>query len=113
VPLGRKKLQPRSSVAVTVSSAFADSPTGFALSVFVNCTVTGTEGAGYLVIRGSDLSGEVPLPATSNINWYQSNQTVANMVLSAVGGENAIEVHCEGGATHLIIDVFGYVPFIM
>jgi hypothetical protein len=114
VPLDRKKLRSGESVAVTVSTAFADTPSGFALSVFVNCTVTQTEGSGYLVIRGSDLSGEIPLPKTSNVNWSTSNQTLANLVLSTVGGENALEVHCDGGgATHVIIDVLGYVPYLM
>ncbi len=114
VPLGRRKLRSGESVAVTVSSAFADTPSGFALSVFVNCTVTQTEGSGYLVIRGSDLSGEVPLPKTSNINWSAPNQTLANLVLSTVGGESALEVHCDGGgATHVIVDVLGYVPYLL
>lgn len=114
VPLGRRKLRSGESVAVTVSPAFAETPTGAAISVFVNCTITQTEGSGYLVIRGSDLSGEVPLPPTSNINWSTSNQTLANLVLSTVGGESALEVHCAGGgATHVIVDVQGYVPYVM
>lgn len=69
VPLNRRRLASGESVAVTVSAAFDDIPSGFALSVFVNCTITQTIGSGYLVIRGSDLTGEVPLPPTSNINW--------------------------------------------
>ena len=109
-----RKLASGESVAVTVSAAFADIPSGFAESVFVNCTVTGTEGSGYLVVRGSDLSGEVPLPPTSNINWTGPNQTLANLVLTTVGGENALEVHCAGGGrTHVVVDVQGYVPYVL
>jgi len=55
----------------------------------------------------------VPLPETSNINWWTSGLTLANLTLSTVGGENALEVHCEGnGRTHVIVDVQGYVPFV-
>jgi hypothetical protein len=112
VPLGSARLRSGQSVAVTVGAAYADTPSGFALAVFVNCTVTQTEGSGYLVIRGSDLSGEVPLPPTSNINWQSTGQTLANLALTTVGGEHAIEIHCDGGgATHVIVDVLGYVPF--
>jgi hypothetical protein len=113
-PLNGNKLASGQSVAVTVSSAFGDIPSGFANLVFVNCTITGTEGSGYLVVRGSDLTGDLPLPNTSNINWSGPNQTLANLVLTTVGGENALEVHCDGGGrTHVIVDVQGYVPFII
>jgi hypothetical protein len=113
-PLNGQKLRSGQSTAVTVSAAFGDIPSGFANLVFVNCTVTQTEGSGYLVVRGSDLTGELPLPNTSNVNWTGPNQTVANLVLTTVGGENALEVHCDGGgATHVIVDVQGYVPFII
>jgi hypothetical protein len=51
---------------------------------------------------------------TSNINWQPTNQTLANLVLTTVGGENALEVHCDGGGrTHIIVDVFGYVPYLL
>ena len=108
--LGGAKLGAGQSVAVTVSQAFDG---GYALSVFVNVTITQTEGWGYLVVRGEDLSGLQPLPPTSNINWWTSGLTLANLTLSTVGGENAVEVHCAGsGRTHVIVDVQGYVPFV-
>lgn len=108
--LGGAKLAAGGSVAVTVSGAFEG---GFATAVFVNVTITDTEGAGYLVVRAEDLSGTKPVPTTSNINWATAGQTLANLTLSAVGGENAIEVICRGaGRTHVIVDVQGYVPFV-
>jgi hypothetical protein len=108
-PMNGAKLKPGESVAVTVPADFGNGT--IAVAVLLNCTVTQTEVSGYLVIRGSDLSGERPLPATSNINWTAPNQTVANLTFTDVGGENAIEVHNGGpGATHFIIDVQGFVP---
>ncbi len=83
------------------------------MAAYLNITITQTEGAGYLVVRGSDLSGERPLPPTSNINWSATGQTLANLVLTVVGGENGVEVHAEGsGPTHVVVDLQGYVPFV-
>jgi hypothetical protein len=111
VPLGGAKLRSGESVAVTIPVGQEEG--GFVVAVFVNCTVTDTEGSGYLVVRGSDLSGERPLPRTSNVNWSTSGQTLANLTLCTLGGENAIEVHAGGnGRTHVVVDVQGYVPFV-
>ena len=61
--------------------------------------------------EAGDLTGERPIPSTSNINWSTSGVTLANMALTAVGGENAVAIHCDGGGrTHFIVDVYGYVP---
>ena len=106
---GRRKLRSGEAVAVSVGPALDG---GFALSVFLNVTITETEGAGYLVVYGSDLSGERPIPSTSTINWWMSGMTLANLALSTVGGENSVAVRCDGGGrTHVVIDVYGYVPF--
>ena len=45
-------------------------------------------------MTGSDLSGEQPEAQTSNINWFASDQTIGNMALTTVGGENGIQVFC-------------------
>ena len=108
--LGGGKLATGSSVAVTVVT---DLPANQIIAAaFLNCTITDTEGSGFLVIRPSDLSGEVPLPPTSNINWATDGQILANLALTAIGGENAVEVHAagKGGRTHFVIDLQGYVP---
>jgi hypothetical protein len=101
------KISANQSVGVTIGAAIDGGP---ALSAFINVTVTQTEGGGYLVVRGSDLTGELPLPLTSNINWWASGLTLANLVLTTVGGENYIEVHCGAGSTHCIVDLYGWVP---
>lgn len=109
--LGGNRLASGQSVAITVSGAYLDDD--LATAVFANITVTGTVGFGYLVVRPEDLSGTQPLPETSNVNWSASGQTLANLTFCGVGGEHAIEVHCDGGgSTHVICDIQGYVPFV-
>jgi hypothetical protein len=108
VPLGRRKLASGEALIVTVVTTEGEP----AMAAWINVTVTRTEGSGWLVIRGSDLTGERPLPKTSNINWWGTGQTLANSTLTTVGGENGVEVHCFGGGrTHVIVDLQGYLPF--
>jgi hypothetical protein len=102
------KLEPGQSLGVTVPSLDGS----IVVAAYLNVTITQTVGAGYLVVRGSDLTGERPLPPTSNINWSVTGQTLANLVLTAVGGENGVEVHAEGsGPTSVVVDLQAYVPF--
>lgn len=109
-PLGGAKLQAGQSVAVTASAG----PTGILMAAFVNVTVTQTEGQGFLRLTGSDATGERPPAPTSNVNWLGSGQTMANMALTTVGFENAIEVFCGGnGRTHVIVDLMGFIPFVV
>jgi hypothetical protein len=111
-PLGGGKLGAGESVAVSVGGV--PEPDLIASAVYVNVTITDTEGRGHLVLRGSDLTGEAPLPSTSNVNWTADGQTVANLALVPVGGENSLEVHAGGtGRTHFIIDVQAYIPFVI
>ena len=108
--LGGAKLAAGGSVIVTVAVPDEER---FLLAVFVNVTITQTEGSGFLVVTGADSSGERPFPEASNINWAQSGQTIANVALTSVGSEFGIEIFARGnGSTHLIVDVQGYVPFI-
>lgn len=105
-----RKLSAGDVVSVAVSPAYQGDD--FASAVFVNITITQTEGAGHLAIVGEDSSGDMPPPSTSNINWSTSGVTLANLALSTVGGEHSIAIWCGGfGSTHVIVDVFGYVPF--
>lgn len=82
-------------------------------SVFINLTITETEGSGYLSVRAAEARG-LPAPETSNINWTDSGVTLANFALSRIGQHNSIEIHCDGveAATHVIVDLQGYVPFV-
>jgi hypothetical protein len=65
-----------------------------------------------LRVNGTDSSGEQPVPITSNVNWSQDDQTLANLVLTTVGSEAGVDIFAGGsGRTHVVVDVQGYVPF--
>ena len=107
--LGGAKLASGKTIIVTVS--IPDEPR-LLTAAFLNVTITETEGAGFLRVSGSDSSGERPVPATSNVNWSQDGQTLANLVLTTVGSEAGVDIFAGGGGrTHVVVDVQGYVPF--
>jgi hypothetical protein len=109
VLLGGAKLAAGSTITVTVSVPDEDR---FLTAAFLNVTITDTEGAGYLRVSGTDSSGEKPVPVTSNVNWSQAGQTLANLVLTSVGSEFGVDIFAGGGGrTHVVVDVQGYVPF--
>ena len=86
--------------------------TRFLMAAFLNVTITETEGSGFLRVSGTDSSGERPIPVTSNVNWSQNGQTLANLVLTTVGSEAGVDIFAGGaGRTHVVVDVQGYVPF--
>ncbi len=101
------------SGAGVIATVGVSADNSFLLAAFLNITITQTVGSGYLVVSASDSSGERPLPKTSNINWSSTNQTLANLVLTAVGSENGVAIHCAGGgSTHVIVDAQAYIPFV-
>lgn len=109
VLLGGDKIAANDAIIVTVG---VPDETRFLSAAFLNVTITQTEGAGFLRVFASDLSGTLPTPETSNINWSTDSQTLANLVLTGVGGEFGVEIFCGGeGRTHVVVDVQGYVPF--
>lgn len=109
VLLGGAKLAAGNTIIVTVS---VPDETRFLTAAFLNVTVTDTEGAGFLRVSGTDSSGEQPVPETSNVNWSQAGQTLANLVLTSVGSEFGVDIFAGGnGRTHVVVDVQGYVPF--
>ncbi len=109
VLLGGDKITPDDAIIVTIG---VPDETRFLSAAFLNVTVTETEGAGFLTVFGTDPSGSLPVPETSNINWYQAGQTVANLALTDIGPEFGVEIRCGGfGRAHVIVDLQGYVPF--
>ena len=93
-----------------LSIGFGDSANGVLAGAFINLTVTEPVGAGFLT--GQSYGPSRPV-LTSNVNWMSDGQTIANSSLVPVGGENVIDVICTGGETHYIIDLQGYVPYIL
>ena len=79
VLLGGAKLAAGNAITVAVS---VPDETRLLMAAFLNVTITETEGAGFLRVSGTDSSGERPVPVTSNINWSQAGQTLANLVLT-------------------------------
>jgi hypothetical protein len=113
-PRGGVKLSGGDVVSIMAAAPGVDTIT----TVFLNLTITETEGAGYLSVRrGGEHDGpDVPPPTTSNINWTAPGVTLANTALSGVDAVYQLfEVHCTGvgAATHLIVDLQGYVPFVV
>ena len=107
--LGGAKLAAGQTITVAVS---VPNETRFLIAAFLNVTITETESSGFLRVAGTDSSGERPIPSTSNINWSQAGQTLANLILTTVGSEFGVDIFAGGvGRTHVVVDVQGYVPF--
>lgn len=77
-----------------------------AVAIAANVTVTNTTGTGYLSIN----PGGNTTVSASTINWFGSNQTLANGVTLTLNANREITVICggTGSATHFLIDVTGY-----
>src|SRR5262249_14498259 len=78
-------------------------PTATALAG--NLTVTQPGAAGDLRI----VSGGLPLPNTSAINYRQGQTRAANVTVT-LGGSGDVTIHCDqsSGSVHVILDVNGY-----
>jgi hypothetical protein len=75
-----------------------------ATAAIVTLTATETAGPGFLTIY-SDTATQ---PATSNLNFTASGQTVAVSAQVAVDAAAEIKVAAGPAATHFIVDVVGY-----
>ena len=76
---------------------------GNAQAYSLNVTVTGTLGAGFILIYPQ--GGVQPLVSTLN---YGTGQTVANAAIVPAGTAGGITVVAGAHGTHLIIDINGY-----
>lgn len=83
-----------------------------AAGVIGTLTVTQTENSGYLTVYPTGID---PVPTTSNINWFGSNQNLATLVISALSGTGKMTIHngIAGAATsddtHVVFDAAGYI----
>ncbi|CAN5418182.1 hypothetical protein BH23ACT3_BH23ACT3_06690 [soil metagenome] len=71
----------------------------------VTVTVTETEVGGFLTVYAA---GE-PLPESSTVNWTQSDTAVATTTFAAVDAGGMISITAGQNATHVIVDVIGFV----
>ncbi|HUP76764.1 MAG TPA: hypothetical protein VM282_27260 [Acidimicrobiales bacterium] len=74
-----------------------------ATAAIVNLTTTLQSALGYLSLFPDGTTW----PGTSSINYFTA-QDIANSSIVAVSTDRKIKVRCGGGATHVIIDVTGY-----
>ena len=75
-----------------------------ATAAIITLTATETGGPGYL----TTYSNASPLPATSNLNWVNSGDTVAVTTQVSVDAAGRIKVAAGPASTHFIVDVVGY-----
>jgi hypothetical protein len=76
------------------------------IGALINVTVTETEDAGFFRIARTPV---IP-PPTSNINWWASDQTLANLAVVYTAGDSGVNILSGGvGRAHLILDLLGYV----
>ena len=81
-----------------------------ALGVIANLTVDRTLGGGFLTAYPAGTA----VPATSNVNWNTNGQTIANGATIGLGGGGIslfadASVPAGNPATHVIVDVAGYI----
>lgn len=74
-----------------------------ATAVTATVTVTQTQHSGYVTLYPS---GD-PMPASSSINWFSNNQTLASSITVALG-DGKLDASSAGGSTHLVVDITGY-----
>lgn len=89
-----------------ISLTAAGVPAG-ASGALINLTVVDTVDAGFLTV----FEAGGTRPETSNIDWYQSGQILANNATTSLSTAAALQVYSggvPGAGTDFLIDVFGY-----
>jgi hypothetical protein len=77
-----------------------------AQSAILTLTVTETTGSsGYIGVYPGNVA---TWPGNSNINWFDAGQNLATGVTTAVSSTGTIKLHVGENATHVIVDVQGY-----
>lgn len=94
--------------AISVADAIDGGPVvpAGATAVAVTLTVTLTEGAGGYVAA---FPAGAPWPGTSSVNWFGPDQNLATATIVALGGDRQLTLRGGVAATHVIVDVTGYV----
>jgi hypothetical protein len=74
-----------------------------AVAAILNLTTTQQDAPGFLGLFPDGTTW----PNTSSINYF-TGQDIANNSIVGVSAARRIKAHCGGGATHVIVDVTGY-----
>lgn len=69
-------------------------------------TITDTEGPGFLSVYSNALT---TVPATSSVNWYAAGAIAGADPNVAVDATSKIKISAVISATHVVVDVIGYV----
>ena len=93
-----------SALTLVIPISDADGVPADAVGVALNVTVTNASGAGFLTVYSCDSV----VPETSNLN-YVKDQTVPNLVLTALGPSRAVCIDTFATAD-VVVDLSGYVP---
>ncbi len=106
---GSVRFSPGVPLVAQITGTVADGlqvPAG-ARGILGNLTATGATGDGFALVWAN---GQ-PQPATSNMNYSlaSANPAIANYFISAIDSTGKMKVQCAGNATHLLVDVFGFV----
>lgn len=90
---------------INVAVAGANTVPAGAKAAMVNLTVTESKSYGYLTAYPAGKA----LPNASNVN-YSQGQTVANFAVVPIGADGKITVrNTSAGATHVVVDLVGYI----
>ena len=76
-----------------------------ATGALLRVTITDTDGPGFLQVYSNALATP---PSTSSVNWYQSGAIVGSDPTVAVDATAKIKVTAVINATHVVVDVIGY-----
>lgn len=97
-------IKANSEIVLTVNGR-GGVPASNVSAVALNVAVTGTQKPGFLTIYPSGTSR----PTTSNINFMNAGQTIANSATVKVGTDGKLRIfNGSSGTTHVIVDVSGY-----
>ena len=77
-----------------------------ATGAILRVTITDAENAGFLQVYSNAL---VTAPATSSVNWYETGAIVGSDPTVAIDPTAKIKITAMINATHVVIDVVGYV----
>ncbi|MGD9792778.1 MAG: hypothetical protein AB7V43_04790 [Acidimicrobiia bacterium] len=100
---------PSGRIAAGATRTIALNPTagipGGATAAMMNITLVNTVGGGFLTVFSAALTS---VPGTSSVNWFESDQILSNLQVSAIDSSARIKIYSGANVTDVIVDVIGY-----